>query len=84
MSAHRAETTPQEGARARWRDTEPVRLYLYSLMLPGAALAVVYGVATTEQATSWVAAAAAVLGVGVPAVEGVRARVTPWSPSDRR
>lgn len=54
---------------------EPVRVYLYGVLLAGLALLVGYGVLTGEQFALWAALGAALLAV--PAVEGARARVRP-------
>jgi hypothetical protein len=43
----------------RWRDTEPLRLYLYGITVPVLGVAVVYGWVTTEQLGAWLAVAAA-------------------------
>jgi len=80
MTRHRADTEPELATSGRWRDTEPVRLYLYGLLGPGAALAVLYGLLSAEEAAGWLVVGASALGIGVPVVEGVRARVTPWRP----
>jgi len=69
--------TLHRGAGDRWRDTEPVRLYLYGLLVPAAGLAVLYGLLSAEQAAGWLVVAGAALGVGVPAVELARSRVQP-------
>lgn len=45
----------------RWRNTEPVRLYLYGILVPGVAVLVGYGWLTTERAGLWLAVGAAVL-----------------------
>jgi hypothetical protein len=54
---------------------EPVRKYVYSILLPLAAVLVYYGVASSEEVTLWLGVAAVVLGV--PATELARARVAP-------
>lgn len=56
---------------------EPVRLYLYGLLFPLAALLVAYGIVSGADAPLWIALVEAVLGVG--AVESARGRVTPVS-----
>lgn len=43
----------------RWRETEPLRLYLYGVTVPLLAAAVTYGWLTTEQLGAWLAVAAA-------------------------
>jgi hypothetical protein len=62
----------------RWRDTEPLRLWLYGIVVPALAAAVVYGWLTTEQMGAWLAVAAAAL-LGVGAMERVRRTV--WAPA---
>jgi hypothetical protein len=69
MSRHAA-----DGPRFTWKDTEPVRLYLYSVLGPLVVLLVALGVVQADQALLWLALAAAVLGV--PAVERARSLVT--------
>lgn len=52
----------------RWQRGEPVRLYVYGLLVPVMALLVGYGWLTTEQAGLWLAVGVAALlfsGVGV-------------------
>lgn len=63
-------------ALARWRACEPVRLYMYGVLVPLASLLVLVGVLSAEAAMAGLGVAAAVLGV--PAIEAARARVTPW------
>lgn len=58
-----------------WKQTEPVRTYLYSLLAPGVALLVAYGVIAEANASLWTALATAVLGVG--GTEAARSRATP-------
>lgn len=59
----------------RWKDTEPVRLYLYSVGLAVVGLLVFRGVIAADEALLWAALLAAVLGV--PAVELARSKVSP-------
>jgi hypothetical protein len=54
---------------------EPVRVYLYGLLFPGAALAVAYGVLSNDKAALWLTLGAAVLVPG--AAELARRKVTP-------
>ena len=54
---------------------EPVRAYLYGLTVPGAALAVAYGLTSADKAVLWVGLAAAVLVPG--GVELARRKTTP-------
>ena len=54
---------------------QPVRSYLYSVLIPGEALAVSYGLLSDNQGALWLALGAAVLVV--PAAELARAKVTP-------
>ena len=64
----------------RWRDSEPLRLYLYGLVGPLLALAVVYGLLDAREVAAWAAVAAAVF---VPGVELARQAVTPYRPEHR-
>lgn len=57
-----------------WKDSEPVRLYLYSVLVPVLALLAAKGVITNEDVAYYGVLAAAVLGVA-PAVEKVRSLV---------
>lgn len=54
---------------------QPVRAYLYGVLIPGEALAVSYGLLSDNQGALWLALGAAVLVV--PGVELARAKVTP-------
>lgn len=63
---------------SRWRAAEPVRVYIYSVMVPALLVAVGYGLVSGAQATLWLTLAAAVLGVG--STEAARSNVTPWQP----
>jgi hypothetical protein len=54
---------------------EPVRRYLYSLLVPLASVLVVYGIASETIVATWIGLATAVLGI--PAVEAARSLVTP-------
>jgi hypothetical protein len=63
------------GVLARLQAAEPVRLYLYSALVPVVAVAVAYGLLDGSQALLWLAVGAAVLGV--PATEAARAAVSP-------
>lgn len=56
---------------------EPVRAYLYGLLAPGAAVAVGYGLLSSNQAALWLALGGVVLVPG--ATELARAKVTPTS-----
>lgn len=55
----RATQTPN-----RWVPSPAVRLWLYGILVAGAALAVGYGLLTVEQGGLWLALGAAVLGGG--------------------
>ena len=57
-----------------WKDSEPVRLYVYSVLAPLLALLAAKGVLSGEDALYYGALAAAAL-TGAPAVEKVRALV---------
>lgn len=46
-----------------WSKTEPVRLWLYGIAAPLAAIGVGYGVLSEAQASMWITLAGAVLGV---------------------
>lgn len=63
------------GVRLSLIQREPVRVYVYTVLVAVVAILVVYGILDSEQAPLWLALAAAV--VSVPAVEGARAKVTP-------
>lgn len=54
---------------------QPVRVYLYGVLVPGEALAVSYGLISDNQGALWLALGAAALVV--PAAELARAKVTP-------
>lgn len=54
---------------------QPVRAYLYGVLVPGEALAVAYGLVSDNTGALWLALGAAVLVV--PAAEAARAKVTP-------
>lgn len=56
---------------------EPVRKYLYALLLPLVGVLVYYGIVDNESAPLWIALATGVLGV--PAVEVARSKVSPVS-----
>jgi hypothetical protein len=62
-----------------WKRTEPLRLYLYGIVVPLLGAAVVYGLLTTEQLTAWLAVAGAAL-LGVGALERARSRHL-WAPA---
>lgn len=55
------------------KETEPVRLYLYSVLVPVLALLVMKGVIGGDEMATYLAVGAAVLGV--PAVEKARSKV---------
>lgn len=57
-----------------WAKTEPVRLYLYSLLVPVAAVLVAYGLIESTFVPLFIAAGAALLGV--PLIEAARSKVT--------
>lgn len=56
---------------------EPVRKYLYALLVPLTAVLVYYGIVDNESAPLWIAVATAVLGP--TAVETARNKVTPYT-----
>lgn len=53
----------------------PVRVYLYGLLVPGAAVATAYGLTSANQAVLWVTLGGAVLAVG--AGEIAQTKTTP-------
>lgn len=55
------------------KETEPVRLYLYSVLVPVLAFLVLKGVIGGDEMTAYLAVGAAILGV--PAVEKARGAV---------
>ena len=57
-----------------WKDSEPVRLYIYSVVVPVLVLLAAKGVISGEDLAYYASLAAAVLGVA-PAVEKVRSLV---------
>jgi hypothetical protein len=64
------------GPFRRLQLTEPVRLYLYPVVVAAVAVLAAYGVVAPDVAPVWIALAGAVLSVGGPAVvERVRASV---------
>ncbi len=65
----------------RWRQTEPLRLYLYGITVPVLGLALVYGWVTTDQAGAWLGVAAALFLGSTVAGELARRQVT--SPATR-
>lgn len=54
---------------------QPVRTYLYGVLIPGEAVAVAYGLVSEDKGALWLALGAAALLV--PGVEAARAKVTP-------
>lgn len=56
---------------------EPVRKYLYSLLVPVVAVLIYFGIVDNESAPLWIGLVTALLGV--PAVEVARSKVTPVS-----
>lgn len=65
----------------RWRETEPLRLYLYGITIPVLGAAVAYGWITTEQHTAWLAVGSAILLATGAGGELARSRVD--SPTTR-
>lgn len=59
---------------------EPVRTYLYGVLIAGLAVLVGVGVLNSEHALLWAGLGAAVFAV--PAVEAARAKVTPTAKTD--
>ena len=76
-------TTPPpvhgRGLIARGRDSEPVRLYVYGVIVPALALLVGYGVLSASTAALWAALGAAVLAVPTVAAAET-ARTVTYSP----
>jgi hypothetical protein len=71
------------GLLARLASSEPVRLWLYPVVVAGVALLVAYGLVAPDVEPLWTSLAAALLGVGGPAlVERLRAGVV--SPKTHR
>lgn len=65
----------------RWRNSEPVRLYVYGLVAPVLGVLLVYGLVTEEEAAAW----ALVLGAAlIPGAELARRRVSPARARARR
>lgn len=65
----------------RWKESEPVRLYLYGLLVPVLALLIAYGLIAAEDAPLW---AALVTSALVPTgAELARRRTTPYTPTHR-
>jgi hypothetical protein len=58
-----------------WSKTEPVRLYVYSLLAPLAGILVFYGIVDSAAAPLWIALGTVVLGV--TGTEVARSKVTP-------
>jgi len=58
-----------------WNKLEPVRSYVYTLLVPVIGVLIFYGVLDDQAAPLWIALATAVLGVG--GVETARAKVRP-------
>lgn len=69
---HRA---PDQGLLERLNLSEPVRLRVYPVAMAVAALLVIYGLVSTEQAAAWLALASAALFGGGALAESVRAAV---------
>jgi uncharacterized membrane protein (Fun14 family) len=69
-----AATVSGVGLFRRLAESEPVRLYLYGVLVVVLAVLVAYGVLTTDKAALWAALGAAVLAV--PVTEGIRSQVT--------
>lgn len=68
MAEHRLDEEQTGGLLARWKQTEPLRLWLYGIAVPLLAALVGYGLLTGTQAGLWLAVlTAALLGGGVEA-----------------
>ena len=64
-----------------WKDTEPVRTWLYGLLAPVIALLVGYGILTDQHAELWIAVVTAALGI--TGTESARKQVTPLARATR-
>lgn len=62
---------------------EPVRRYVYSVLLAVLGLLVTFGVLTDADSAAIAVAAGSVLLVGIPGVELARSKVTPWRDEER-
>lgn len=60
---------------ARWLQYEPVRVYVYGIVLSFMAILIAYGIVDNERAALILAAVSAI--IAVPAVEKARSKVTP-------
>lgn len=58
-----------------WKDTEPVRLYIYGTIAPVVGVLVAYGIVDSAKAALWIALGTAILGVG--GTEIARSKVSP-------
>jgi len=68
--------TENDHPAIRWLDARR-RAWLYRIFFSVAALAVIYGLVTAEEAAGWVAVVAAFLGNGLAAVNTSTARQDP-------
>jgi hypothetical protein len=69
-----AATIAAVGPLRRLIESEPVRLYLYGVLVVALAVLVSYGALTADRAALWGSLAGAVLAV--PVTEGLRSQVT--------
>ena len=67
----------------RWKQTEPLRLYLYGITVPLLGVALVYGWLTAEQLGAWLAVAAALFAGSSVAGELARRKVSSPDTVDR-
>lgn len=71
MAEHAVDPDETPGLMTRWRQTEPVRLWLYGMAVPIVAVLVGYGLLTGQQAGLWLAVVtAALLGGGTELARG--------------
>jgi hypothetical protein len=70
VAEHAQDQDEDQGLLARWRQTEPLRLWLYGIAVPLLALLVGYGLLTHGLAGLWLAVLTAALLGG--SVEGAR------------
>lgn len=61
MAEHAVDQDEDQGLVARWRQTQPVRLWLYGATAPALAVLVAYGLLTDQRVALWLALAQAVL-----------------------
>jgi hypothetical protein len=70
-------SAPEPGLLERWKQTEPLRLYLYGVTVPLLGVALVYGWVNAEQLGAWLAVSGALFIGSSVAGELARRKVTP-------